>query len=164
MAATLPRRFLIRTCGLYGLGGSRSKGGNFVETMLRLAAQVEPVRVVNDQLVAPTYTADLARKVCQLIESEAYGLYHITNHGSCSWFEFARAVFKLAEIDADLTPTTSKEFGARAPRPAYSVMRNRHLQVLGLDDVPEWQDGLKRYLAARRQVLPFIGTADAAAE
>src|SRR5215472_7343410 len=104
VASTLERHFLIRTCGLYGLGGSRSKGGNFPETMLRLAAQGKPIRVVNDQVVTPTYTADLARVVSQLIRTEAYGRYHITSGGSCTWFEFARTLFELASTDADLNP------------------------------------------------------------
>jgi dTDP-4-dehydrorhamnose reductase len=164
LAATLPRHFLIRTGGLYGVGGSRSKGGNFVETMLRIAFQGKPLRVVDDQVVSPTYTADLARKVSQLIETEAYGLYHITNHGACSWFEFARTVFKLAGIDAHLTPTTAKEYRAPAPRPAYSVMCNRRLKLLGLDDMPEWQDGLKRYLAEPHRVSRSIETAGTARE
>jgi dTDP-4-dehydrorhamnose reductase len=126
-----------------------------VETMLRLAAQRKPLRVVDDQVVAPTYTVDLARKVSQLIETEAYGLYHITNHGSCSWFEFARAIFDLARVEANLTPTTSREYGAPAPRPAYSVMCNRRLESMGLDDVPEWRDGLRRYLDEPRPAIQF---------
>jgi dTDP-4-dehydrorhamnose reductase len=150
-AATLPRHFLIRTCGLYGQGGSRSKGGNFVETMLRLAAAGKPLRVVSDQVATPTYTADLAHKVCQLISTETYGLYHITNEGSCSWFEFARVILELAEVKADLVPVSSEAFRAPARRPAYSVLRNQRLKALGLDDLPAWEDGLQRYLAARSE-------------
>ncbi|HUI41266.1 MAG TPA: dTDP-4-dehydrorhamnose reductase [Terriglobia bacterium] len=152
LEATLDRHFLVRTCGLYGAGGSRSKGGNFVETMLRLAAHGKPIRVVSDQVVTPTYTADLARKVGQLITSEAYGLYHITNGGACSWFEFAGAIFELAGVEADLHPISSAAFGAAARRPAYSVMRHRRLESLGLDDLPAWQDGLRRYFAQRHEV------------
>lgn len=150
VAATLTNHFLVRTCGLYGVGGSRSKGGNFVETMLRLAAQGKPLRVVTDQVVTPTATADLARKISQLIETRAYGLYHITNQGSCSWFEFARTIFELEGIEADLQPTTSEAFKAPARRAPYSVLRNLHLESLGIDDMPWWKDSLRRYLAARR--------------
>jgi dTDP-4-dehydrorhamnose reductase len=150
VSATLDKYFLVRTCGLYGRGGSRSKGGNFVETMLRLASEGKPLRVVDDQVVSPTSTADLARKISQLIQTEAYGLYHITNHGSCSWFEFARAIFDWAEIQPDLSLTTSADFQARAPRPGYSVLRNLRLESLRLDDMPTWEDALTRYLAARR--------------
>jgi len=151
VAATLERHFLIRTCGLYGLGGSRSKGGNFVETMLRLAAQGKTIRVVADQTVTPTSTAELARKVAQLIGTEAFGLYHVTNNGSCTWFEFAQAIFELSGVKADLQPTTSAAFGAPARRPAYSVMRHQKLESLGLDDMPLWKESLRRYLAARAQ-------------
>jgi dTDP-4-dehydrorhamnose reductase len=160
VAAALSRHFVIRTCGLYGRGGSRSKGGNFVDTMLRLAAAGKPVRVVSDQVVTPTYTADLARKVCQLISTEAYGLYHITNHGSCSWLEFARVIFELAGVKANLAPISSNAFGAPARRPAYSVLRNERLEMLGLDDMSAWQDGLQRYLAARREEqVPSLSSA-----
>ncbi|HEY6291236.1 MAG TPA: dTDP-4-dehydrorhamnose reductase [Terriglobia bacterium] len=151
VAATLERHFLIRTCGLYGLGGSRSKGGNFVETMLRLAAQGKTIRVVADQTVTPTYTADLAGKVTQLISTQAFGLYHITNNGWCSWFEFARAIFDLSGVSADLKPTTSEAFGAPARRPVYSVLRHQRLESLGLDDMPVWNASLRRYLAERAQ-------------
>jgi len=151
VAAALERHFVIRTCGLYGLGGSRSKGGNFPETMLRLAAQAKPIRVVSDQVVTPTYTADLARTVSQLIRTEAYGLYHITSGGSCTWFEFAQRIFELAGVSADLTPVTAEAFGAPARRPAYSVLQNHRLEKLGLDDVPVWEDGLRRYFVERKQ-------------
>jgi dTDP-4-dehydrorhamnose reductase len=151
VAAALESHFLIRTCGLYGLGGSRSKGGNFPETMLRLAVQGKPIRVVNDQVVTPTYTADLARAVSQLIRTEAYGLYHITSEGSCTWFEFARTLLELAGVSADLNPVTAEAFGAPARRPAYSVLRNQRLEKLGFADRPVWEDGLRRYFAERRQ-------------
>ncbi len=151
VAATHPKHFVIRTCGLFGLGGSRSKGagGNFVETMLRAAAQGKSLRVVSDQVVTPTPTADLARKVLELVQTDAYGLYHITAQGSCSWYEFARTIFEFVGVQADLNPVTAEAFGAPARRPRYSVLRNRHLELLGLDDLPPWEDGLQRYLAER---------------
>ena len=99
--------------------------------MLRLAAQGKPLRVVNDQVVTPTSTSDLASKISQLIQTEAYGLYHITNQGSCSWFEFARAIFEIEGIEPDLKPTTSEAFNAPARRPAYSVLLNQRLKSLG---------------------------------
>lgn len=153
VAATHPKHFVIRTCGLFGLGGSRSKGGggNFVETMLRAAAQDKRLRVVSDQIVTPTPTADLARKVIELLQTESYGLYHITAQGSCSWYEFARTIFEFSNVRADLQPVTAEAFGAPARRPTYSVLRNRNLELLGLDDLPPWQEGLKRYLEARKR-------------
>jgi dTDP-4-dehydrorhamnose reductase len=150
LATVLPHHFIIRTCGLFGTGGSRSKGGNFVETMLRRAADGKPIRVVNDQVVTPTYTVDLARKICELIRTDNYGLYHISSNGACSWFEFAQSIFELAGVEADLGPTTTEAIGARARRPPYSVLKNFRLERLGMDDLPCWKDGLKRYLAERQ--------------
>ncbi|HWQ68573.1 MAG TPA: dTDP-4-dehydrorhamnose reductase [Patescibacteria group bacterium] len=148
--AVLPQHFVIRTCGLYGLAGSRSKTGHFVETMLRLAREGREIRVVGDQIVTPTSAKELARKVRQLIETGAYGLYHISNNGACSWYQFARAVFELSGVQAGLCETTSAAFGARAVRPAYSVLENANLRSLGLDDLRQWRDALADYLAERK--------------
>ena len=140
------RYYLIRTCGLYGAKGVSGKGGNFIETMIRLANGEKPISVVSDQIVTPTYARELAAKVSQLIRTEEYGFYHITNNGGCSWYEFARTIFELTGIDADISPISSSEFGAKARRPAYSVLENRNLKLLGLDDMKFWQDALKEYL------------------
>lgn len=144
-----PKHFIIRTCGLYGVGGATSQTGNFVETMLRLAAEGRSIRVVDDQIATPTYVADLARKTAELIRTQHYGLYHITNNGQCSWYELAGAIFRIAGVEADLHPTTSREFGAKARRPAYSVLKNCHLERLGMDDLRDWQDALAEYLKER---------------
>ena len=143
------RHFVIRTCGLYGLAGASGKGGNFVETMLRLAREGRPIRVVADQVCTPTSTAELARVIGRLLPTEAYGLYHVTNDGQCSWYEFAERIFTLVDLRPDLAPTTTAAFGARAPRPAYSVLRNARLQALGLDDLSPWPDALRDYLRAK---------------
>lgn len=140
------RHFVVRTCGLYGIGGSRSKGGNFVETMLKLAAQKKTIRVVADQTVTPTSTADLAERVVPLIESEHYGLYHMTNTGQCSWHEFAAEVFRLAKIEADLHPTDSQSFGAKARRPQYSVLDNAGLRDVGIAEFRPWREALADYM------------------
>jgi dTDP-4-dehydrorhamnose reductase len=145
----LDRYFLIRTCGLYGLAGSRSKAGNFVETILRLAADEREIRVVGDQIVAPTSAKELAYKVRQLVETDAYGLYHITNNGECSWYQFAQAILELSGVRPHLVETTSAAYGARAARPAYSVMDNANLRLLGLDDLRQWRDTLEAYLKDR---------------
>lgn len=143
------RHFVIRTCGLYGLAGSRNKGGNFVETMLRLAKEGKEIRVVGDQVVTPTSAKELARKLRELVQTGAYGLYHITNRGECSWFGFAQAIFELSGIHPPLTETTSAAFGACAVRPAYSVLDNTNLRSLGLDDLRDWRAALKEYLVDR---------------
>ena len=143
------RHFVIRTCGLYGDAGSPSKGGNFVDKMLSLAAAGKPIQVVADQVLAPSYTADVAAKVVQLLGTNAYGLYHVTNAGSCSWYEFTRTIFTLSGVAADLSPTTAARFAARAQRPAYSVLGHDGLARLGVDDLPSWEDALRRYLDGR---------------
>lgn len=148
--AICDRYYLIRTTGLYGLAGSSGKGGNFVETMLRLAAEGESIRVVNDQTLSPTYTADLAAKVLELLDTGRYGLYHITNSGWCSWYQFAAKVFELEGIEVDLQPTTSEVYGAAARRPAFSALENRHLLEIGLPVLRPWDEALAAYLAARR--------------
>ena len=141
---------VIRTCGLYGVWGSGGKGGNFVETMLRLALQGKPLRVVNDQRCTPTYTADVADATVGLLEHSASGLFHVVNSGECTWCEFAAEIFRQSEVKADLTPITSAEFGAPAKRPAYSVLSTAKLaSVLGAPLRP-WQDALAAYLVERR--------------
>jgi dTDP-4-dehydrorhamnose reductase len=141
-----PRHIVIRTCGLYGVWGSGGKGGNFVETMLRLASQGKPLRVVADQVCTPTYTADLATATVALIAADRPGLYHVTNAGSCSWHEFAAAIFELAGVKADLTPIASREYGAAARRPAYSVLAPTAGVVLR-----PWRKALATYLEERRR-------------
>ncbi|HZY32042.1 MAG TPA: dTDP-4-dehydrorhamnose reductase [Candidatus Methylomirabilis sp.] len=148
--AASDRHLVIRTCGLYGLAGTRSKAGNFVETMLRLAIEGRQIRVVGDQIVTPTSAKELARKVRQLVGVGGSGLYHITNHGACSWYQFAVAIFELSGIRPSLFETTSAAFGARAVRPSYSVLENSRLGRLGLDDLSPWQEALKAYLEDRR--------------
>jgi len=148
--ATLEQHFVIRTCGLYGLAGSHSKAGNFVETMLRLAREGREIRVVVDQVLTPTSAKELARKVRQLVETRAYGLYHITNNGTCSWYQFAAAIFELSGIRPSLSETTSAAYGACAVRPSYSVLENASLGRLGLDDLSPWRDALEVYIEDRR--------------
>lgn len=151
--ATLPQHFVIRTCGLYGLAGRCSKMGNFVETMLRLAREGREIRVVGDQIVTPTSAKELAHKVRQLVETGAYGLYHISNSGDCSWYQFASAIFEMIGLSPRLQETTAAAFGAPAMRPSYSVLDNANLRSLGLDDLRYWRDALADYLAERARLL-----------
>jgi dTDP-4-dehydrorhamnose reductase len=146
---TAPRHFIVRSSGLYGVAGSRGKGGNFVELMLRLAAEGKDIRVVDDQVLTPTYTVDLARNIVQLIRTPNYGLYHITSSGSCTWYQFAAKIFEISGIKASLSPTTTEAFGARASRPLYSVLANGALARLGLDDMRPWEESLSAYLEER---------------
>lgn len=143
---------VIRTCGLYGAAGSRGKGGNFVETMLSKAFAGDKIRVVADQVLTPTYTVDLADQTAVLLDSGRTGLFHITNEGSCSWFEFAAAIFALAGVKADLSATTSDLYNAPAHRPKYSVLENARLKQFGLNRMRPWSDALAAYLRARQSV------------
>jgi len=146
------RYFILRVTGLYGVAGSSGKGGNFVELMLRLAKEGKPIRVVDDQRMTPTYTADLARQIAALIETEHYGLYHATNQGSCTWYEFAAEIFRRSGLTPSLGKAKTGDFGERATRPAYSVLENTALQSIGLDQMRPWQESLAAYLAERQQV------------
>lgn len=154
---TWERHFVIRTCGLYGVAGSAGKGGNFVETMLKKASEAAPVRVVNDQVLTPTFTRDLAEAVSKLIRTEAYGLYHVSAEGECSWYEFTRKIFEFEKLKVDLRPVSSTEFSSPVQRPAYSVLSKQKLSQLGIA-MKTWQEGLASYLAARSKARKVVNT------
>ncbi len=147
--STWHKSFICRVCGLYGYAGSRDKGSNFVETMIALARQGKPLKVVADQFLTPTSTLDIALALPSLLASGKHGLYHMTSAGQCSWHEFAQAIFDLAGIPADLTPVDSSVFPTKAKRPAFSVLDNSRLRAAGLPDLPHWRHSLKTYLEGR---------------
>jgi dTDP-4-dehydrorhamnose reductase len=149
LLSTWPKHFVLRVSGLYGYAGSREKGTNFVEMMIGLARQGKPIRVVDDQVLTPTSTMDVARAVRILAGTDCYGLYHLTNTGECSWHEFAQAIFEYADLRPDLTPVTSAAFPTRAKRPNYSVLDNRRLRDAGFTDLPDWHEALQQYIAGR---------------
>jgi len=141
---------IFRVSGLFGVAGSSSKGRtNFVETMLRLAREGKPLHVVADQVLGPSYTLDMARKIWTVLPKVAHPIYHLTSAGHTSWYDFARRALELAGVRADLTPVTAAEFGARARRPAYSVLAHAHLAALGEDDLRSWDAALAAYVAER---------------
>lgn len=143
------RHFVVRTCGLYGT--TKQPGtGNFVETMLRLGAERDELGIVNDQRCTPTSCTDLAKAVAALIETEAWGLYHATNAGNMTWYEFAIEIFRQADISINVKPITSEKFGAKATRPTYSVLDNSKLTSIINTELPPWQDALTRYLEQRQ--------------
>jgi dTDP-4-dehydrorhamnose reductase len=149
LVRSLCRHLVVRTCGLYGLHGSGGKGTNFVETMLCLAAERRPLRVVADQLCTPTSTADLAEAVVPLVAGEATGLLHCTNAGSCSWHEFACTIFRLAGVDVTPAAIPTSEYPCAARRPAYSVLEGQ------LPPLRPWQEALADYLQQRQAGRPF---------
>jgi len=146
--AGCPRHFVVRTCGLYGVAASPGKS-NFVETMLRKAREQNEITVVQDQRCTPTWAADLARAIWRLVATQQYGLYHATNSGQTSWYEFARTILEMARLDARVVPTSSAQYAARAARPKYSVLDGSLLfRAIG-SALPDWRESLANYLNSR---------------
>ncbi|HTV55051.1 MAG TPA: dTDP-4-dehydrorhamnose reductase [Terriglobia bacterium] len=140
------KSLIARVASLFGVAGASGKGGNFVETMLRIAKEKGEVRVVNDIRMSPTSTADAARVILTLLEKHAApGVYHVVNSGEATWFEFAREIIRRAGLAAQVVPITSNEFQTAAIRPSYSVLNNRKAASLA-GPIPDWQDALDRYL------------------
>mgnify|MGYP000978303272 FL=1 len=138
----LQKYFILRISWVFGINGK-----NFVKTMLRLGKEKGAVSVVNDQIGSPTYTADLARLVVDMIQTDRYGVYHATNEGFCSWYEFACEIFRQAGMqDVKVTPVDSSAFPVKAVRPKNSRMSKDKLDANGFRRLPPWQDALKRYL------------------
>jgi len=154
---TTPKHFILRTSALYGQSPCRAKGGlNFVELMLKLAAERNEIRVVNDEVVSPTSTTELARQIVLLSRTSGFGLFHATAEGSCSWFEFARKIFEIAGVMVNLLVAGPSEFPARVSRPKYSVLENRRLKMLGLNSFQSWENGLQSYMAFTHRAKPIM--------
>ncbi len=137
----LDRHFIVRVSWLFG-----KNGNNFVKTMLRLAQTRKELGVVCDQIGSPTYSLDAAERICDLILTERYGTYHVTNEGVCSWADFAAEIMRQAGKDTLIRPIPSSEYPARAPRPANSRMSKDKLEREGFARLPHWKDALARYL------------------
>lgn len=150
------RHMVIRTSWLFG-----GDGPNFVLTMLAAAAAGRPLRVVADQVGAPTWTGHLARRVLRLIERDLAGVFHVTNSGVTSWHGFATEIFAAAGIEADVVPIGTADHPTRAPRPAYSVLDNRACRLLDEPPLPTWQEGLRCYVAELRERGVIAGAAGA---
>lgn len=146
------RYLIVRFTGLFGIKGSRQKGGNFVETILRLARENRELKVINDQICSLTYTRDAAKKIAQLLPTDYYGIFHISNEGSCSWHEFAKEILRLVGLKTPVIPITSEQYPQKAKRPAFSVLDNYHLRLLGMDDLRPWQEALNDYMKERALV------------
>ncbi len=141
-----PDALVVRSAGLYGRHGSASKGGNFVMRTLRRAADQGEVRMVADQRLSPTYTADLAAALIDAVDSGAAGLLHLTAAEACSWFEFTEAILDLAGVDVPLEPFETKPGGV--DRPLNGVLDNRRARILGLPELRPWRDALADYMRA----------------
>lgn len=139
--ALVNKFFIVRTSWVFG-----HNGGNFIKTMLRLSQTLESVSVVCDQIGSPTYTADLAPLICDMILSEKYGVYHAANSGICSRAELARETFRLAGKSTAVLPILSADYPAAAPRPLNSRLDTSCLHDAGFSSLPDWHDALKRFI------------------
>ena len=137
----LDKYFILRTAWLYGINGK-----NFPKTMLELAKNHSEITVVYDEVGTPTYTPDLAYGISQLIETDFYGIYHLTNSGSCSWCEFAKYIFEIAQKDVKVIPVTASEFSRPAPRPSYSVLKNKKWVENGFKPLRDYKEAIKEYI------------------
>jgi dTDP-4-dehydrorhamnose reductase len=135
------RYFIVRTSWVYG-----KHGANFVKTMLKLAEERDRLKVVHDQIGSPTYTLDLARFLLELVKTDYYGIYHASNSGICSWYEFARAIFEEEGLNVQVEPCTTAEFPRPAPRPAYSVLDHGAIRAHGFEPLRPWREALRHYL------------------
>ena len=138
----LEKYFIVRIAWVVGINGN-----NFIKTMLRLSKTHDTLTVINDQIGSPTYTYDLARLLVDMMETDKYGIYHATNEGLCSWYEFAVEIFRQAGVPMNVIPVTSAEYkAAKAKRPFNSRMNKDKLEKKGFERLPQWQDALARYL------------------
>jgi dTDP-4-dehydrorhamnose reductase len=143
--AYAPDALVVRTAGLYGLHGSASKGGNFVTRMVERGRSQGQLRMVSDQRLNPTYTADLAPALVEAVSAGAGGVVHLTNDGSCSWFEFTQAILRIAGIDASLEPVST---GPEPPaRPLNGVLARGRVDELGIPRLRQWEDALQDYMS-----------------
>ncbi len=145
--STLSKHYILRISGIYGKNLCIEKGYNFVDKMLELSKTKNKIRVVNDEILSPTFTEEIAEQAFNIINNAApFGLYHVTAEGSCSWYEFAKEIFKIKKIPVDLEIASPDEFANEVTRPKYSVLENRKLNKINLNIMSHWKDGLKKYL------------------
>jgi dTDP-4-dehydrorhamnose reductase len=149
--ASCKQHFIFRIAWLYG-----TRGNNFLKAIRtraqKLAETGETLNVVSDQIGTPTYTAHVCQQIEKMMTTDHYGLYHCTNEGVCSWFDFAKAIIDAYKIPVQILPCTTKEFPRPAPRPAYSVLENQHLKQLGLNIMPKWEVGLREYIEEEKNI------------
>lgn len=143
--------YVVRVSGIYGTVPSRAKGNNFVSMMLKLAAERPEVRVVTDEILAPTPTLHIARAVAELIHTDSFGLYHLSAAGEASWYEFARTIWDEMKLTTPLHEARVSDFPMVVKRPVYSVLDNTKIRNLGIGKMPSWKEGLVEYLDTLRR-------------
>jgi dTDP-4-dehydrorhamnose reductase len=143
----LKKYYLVRTTGLYGCAGCLGKGGgNFVDNIIERAQAQKELKVVTDEVMSPTYSLDLAKKIYGLVKTGRFGLYHIVNHGECSWHDFAVKIFELLGKPVAVKKISVSDLRTKARRPVYSALENAALRSIGLDDMRSWPEALAAYL------------------
>lgn len=151
------RHYVVRTCGLFGHAGALGKGGNFVETIRRRAAERQPLRVVDDQLISPTSTQELSRRLIELVRTGAFGLYHVASSDTCTWYEFAQAIVDQMGSSSPVTPVSSSEYATTARRPRASALQSVRLESVGVQPCPPWREMLGAYLRDARAPADLAG-------
>lgn len=145
-----PQHYILRTSGLYGLHECLGKGTNFVETMFKLAAKQNELKIVSDEILTPTFSEDLAAQIRRIVEDPpGFGMYHATNEGHCSWFDFAKEIFRQSGSKITVAGIPSAQWAALARRPANSTLENAALKKANCNVFPDWRDALTRYLSKR---------------
>jgi len=151
VCSTCSRFYVIRTSGLFGKTGPSGKNGrNFIETMIYLASQRDTIQVVNDQIMSPTYTLDLAKQIASFLLIDAYGVYHVSSEGSCTWCEMAKFIFSTLKINVIVEPVSTSFFPSIVKRPGYSVLDKSHLQSLTRSFMREWKCMVTDYLKEKK--------------
>ncbi len=149
--AYLDQPLVIRTSGVFGPGGLSTARGNFIETMLRLAARKEPIRVVADHVASPTYSPLLAARTADLVERKQRGLFHVGGGTAISWFDYAAMIFRAAGLQPELQPTNEKLHRTAARRPKFSALSNAKMERCGIDPMPPLAEAVAMYIQAREQ-------------
>ncbi len=146
---------VLRTSGVFGAAGRRTPGGNFVESMLRVALKNQPIRVVQDHVASPTYAPELARVTADLVERGEMGIFHVGGGQAISWFDYAAKIFAKAGLSPELKPTNEREYRTAARRPKFSALENSHLARVGVAPMPSLDAQIDRYFAARTAYAPL---------
>lgn len=147
--AYLDHPLIIRTSGVFGPGGRDTARGNFIETMLRLAAGTQPIRVLNDHIASPTYSPFLAARTADLVDRDLTGVFHVGGGEAISWFDYAAMIFRIAGLYPELKPTNEREFRTPARRPKYSALSNAKMERCGIAPLPPIESAVQLYMQAR---------------
>lgn len=149
-----PKHYIIRVASLFGVAGASGKGGNFIETMIAKAKKNESISVVDDMWMSPTYTRDAASAIKKIIDSQLpFGIYHATNQGYCTWFQFAQEIFKIANLSPTLMPIKTNQLQMRAKRPQFSALKSINLPKYGIT-MRGWREALYDYLIEKGHISP----------